>query len=116
MHKATERGCHALIIDTVKDTWICNLRHDKIIYSDVTTKAPMDHPQLCCYGIHELNVVDLISEMLTYYCDEACVPGYINILENAQKKVQSSQLPITNAPSWSSQRNQYFNTKYLPPR
>ena len=101
MHKSTERGCHALIIDAVEDTWICELRHYKIIYSKVTTKATMDHIQLCFYGIHALNVVHLTSEILAYYCDEACVPRYTNMLENDHKKVQRLQLPIPDAPSWS---------------
>ena len=80
MHKATEHGCHTFIIDAFKYTWICELRHAKIIYSKVATKAPIDHLQMCCYSIHTLNVVDIISEMLTYYVDASRVPGYINML------------------------------------
>ena len=80
LRKATGRGRFAFIVDDVKDSCICELRHAKIIYTKVTNKEPMDHPQLCCYIIHTLNVVDLISEMLTYYGDASRVPGYINML------------------------------------
>ena len=88
LHETIERGCCAFIIDSVEDTCIRNIRQAKTIYADVTTKALMNHLQLRCGGLHTLNVVDLTSEMLTYYGYAAHVLGYINMLENAQKKLQ----------------------------
>ena len=99
IHKSTERGCCAFIVGSIKITWICDLRHSKTIYYDVTTKAPMDHIQLCYGGIHALNVVDLTSKILTYHGDAVLFYGYINMLENARKKVQQVQLPIPDVPS-----------------
>ena len=76
----------------------------------------MDHLQLRCEDLHALYVVDLTSEMITYYGDEACVPRNINMLEKSYKKVQREKIPIPDAPSWSFLKNQYLNTKPLPQR
>ena len=94
LHKAAERGCCAFIIDAVEDIWICGLQHNKTIYSNVTSKALIDNLQLCCGGIHAINIVEITSEMLTYYSDLAGVPKYINMIEDAQKKAQQAQPPI----------------------
>ena len=58
------------------------------------TKSLMDYLQLSFGGLHARNVVDLASKTLTYYSDAAGIPDHINILEDAQKKDQLSQLPI----------------------
>ena len=66
MHKAAKHGCHAFIIDNVKDTWIRKLRHDETIYVNITTKALMVHLKLRYGGLHALNFFELTSKMLTY--------------------------------------------------
>ena len=48
--------------------------------------------------------------------DAVRVPRYVNILENAQKKVQRAQLPTPDAPLLLLLQNKYFNPKPLPPR
>ena len=54
----------------------------------------MGHLQLCCGSIHAIGVVKFTFEMLTYYGDAEGIPKYINMLEDAKKKVHQVQLPI----------------------
>ena len=56
----------------------------------------MDHIQLRCDSLHALDVVNLTSEMITYYSDASGIAKYINMLNDAQKKSQWVQLPIPN--------------------
>ena len=86
LHEAAKRGYCAFIINAIEGTWIPELQHVDTIYSDVTNKALMDHLQLCCSGIHAIDIVDITSEIITYYGDAAGVLKYINMLKDAQKK------------------------------
>ena len=56
----------------------------------------MDHLQLRCEDLHALYVVDLTSEMITYYGETEGVPEYINILKDNKKKSQRSKIPTPN--------------------
>ena len=94
LHKAAKHGYCAFIIDAIKDTWIYGSWQAKTIYSNITTKAFMDHIQLRCGGLHTLNVVELTSNILTYYGDAVGLSEYINMLKDYQKKAQREQLPI----------------------
>ena len=40
-------------------------------------------------------VVNLTAKMFTYYGDTADIPDYINMIEDAQKKAQCAQPPIS---------------------
>ena len=48
----------------------------------------MDHLQLSYGGLHDINVVNITSDMLTYYGDAAGVLEYTNMIEDSQKKAQ----------------------------
>ena len=94
LQKAAKCGCHAFIIYASEYTWNRELRNYETTYSNITTKALMDHLQLHCSGLHTLDVVVITSNMLTYYGDSAGIPEYINMIEDAQKKPQRTKLPI----------------------
>ena len=96
LHKAAKLCCRAFIIKSVEDTWISELRNTKTIYSNVTTKEPMDHLQLSYGGLHTLDIVDITSQMLTFYGGAAGITKYINMLEYNQKKSQQIKLPMPN--------------------
>ena len=55
-------------------------------------------------------IVNLTSDIITYYSDASGVPKCINMLKDDHKETQRAQLPIPGA------KNRYFNPKPLPPR
>ena len=96
LHEAVKRSFRSFIIDVVEYTWIRELRNAETIYTNVTNKALVDHLQLCCGGLHVLDVINLTSDILTYYGEAVVIPEYINMIEGAQKKYQLVQLPVPN--------------------
>ena len=53
-------------------------------------------PPILCGGLHALDIVNLTSELTTYYGYAADLTKNINMLKYAHKKSQQEKLPIPN--------------------
>jgi hypothetical protein len=49
-----------------------------------------------CRGLHPAELVNLPTRMLTFYTDADGIPKYINMLEDAQHKLERAKLPMSN--------------------
>ena len=116
LHKSAKCGCCAFIINAVEDTRIRELRYYKTIYANITTKALMYHIQLRYDCLHALEVVNLTSDILTYYGDASGIPEYINMLEDTQKKAQQAQIPIPDVTIMAIDTKLLLQAQYFTPK
>lgn len=95
-YEAAERATAKFIRDAVDDLWYRDLKHPRSFYTNVTAKQLIDHLDANCGGLHPSELVTLPTEMMTYYAKAEGIPEYINMLEDAQRKLARARLPMSN--------------------
>ena len=85
-HGAAERAVAKFIRDALPETWYRQLKDADTFYTDITAQELMTHLLVDCEGLHALNVVELPTQMFTFWSDTEGIPQYINKLEDAQHK------------------------------
>jgi hypothetical protein len=93
-HEAAERAAAKFIRDAVNETWYRDLRHARSFYTRVTAKQLLAHLDANCGGLHPSELVRLPNDMLGYYTTAEGIPEYINMLEEAQRKLERANLPM----------------------
>ena len=93
-HEAAERGTAKFIRDAVDELWYKDLKHHRSFYNSVTAKQLMDHLDANCGGLHPVDLINLPTEMMTFYATAEGIPEYINKLEDAQRKLARANLPM----------------------
>ena len=93
-YEAAERAAAKFIRDAVDELWYRDLRHSRSFYTNVTAKQLIDHLDTNCGGLHPSELVNLPTEMMTYYAKAEGIPEYINMLEEAQRKLERANLPM----------------------
>ena len=88
----------ALILHTVDETWVLELKYEETLFTQVTPRQLLDHLQSICSGLHAIEFLALQNEMQEYHKDSKGILDYINALEAAQKKSKgrTDNKPITN--------------------
>ena len=89
-------GCWSFILMVVKDNWVRRLQDPDSFYTRV---APRDILNLLAMysGVMECSdVVSMFSTMHIWWSEDTCVPKFINIFNDAQKKGTRASLPITD--------------------
>ena len=56
----------------------------------------MAHLDTNCRGLHPSELVNLPTDMLGYYAAAEGIPEYINMLEEAQRKLARANLPMSD--------------------
>lgn len=65
-------------------------------YNRFTEKALLEHLESNSGGVEAITVISLQQSMLQWWENDPRLPKYINQLENAQKNVLCTDLPITD--------------------
>ena len=86
-YEAAERAMAKFIRDSIKELWYRDLRDPRSFYMHVTAKQFLDHLYANCGGLHPSKLVRLPTEMLGNYADANGFPEYINMLEEAHRKL-----------------------------
>lgn len=93
-HEAAERGTAKFIRDAVDELWYKDLKHHRSFYTNVSAKQLFDHLDANCGGLHPVDLINLPTEMMTYYSISDGIPEYIDKLEDAQRKLARANLPM----------------------
>ena len=95
-YDAAERATAKFIRDAVDELWYRDLRHARSFYTHVTAKQLIDHLDANCGGLHPSELVSLPTEMMGFYSTAEGIPEYINMLEEAQRKLARANLPMSD--------------------
>jgi hypothetical protein len=93
-YEATERATAKFLRNAVDEIWYRDLRHARSFYTNVTAKQLMEHLDANCGGLHPAELINLPTEMLSYCTQADGIPEYINMLEEAQRKLARANLPM----------------------
>jgi len=95
-HEAAERAVAKFIREAVDEIWYRDLRHARSFYTRVTAKQLLAHLDANCGGLQPSELVRLPTDMLGFYTTAEGIPEYINMLEEAQRKLGRANLPMSN--------------------
>ena len=95
-YDAAERAVAKFIREAVDEIWYRDLRHARSFYTSVTAVQLLDHLDANCGGLHPSELVNLPTEMMGYYALADGIPEYINMLEEAQRKLARANLPMSD--------------------
>jgi hypothetical protein len=95
-YEATEQATAKFLRKAVDEIWYRNLRHARSFYTNVTAYQLMEHLEANCGGLHPAELINLPTEMLSYYAQADGIPEYINMLEEAQRKLACANLPMSD--------------------
>lgn len=95
-YEAAERATAKFIRDAVDEIWYKDLKHARSFYTSVTAKQLMTHLDTNCGGLHPSELVTLPTDMMGYYALAEGIPEYINMLEDAQRKLARANLPMSD--------------------
>lgn len=93
---AAERATAKFIRDAVDELWYKDLKHARSFYTNVTAKQLLDHLNDNCGGLHPSELVNLPTDMISYYAQADGIPKYINMMEEAQRKLARASLPMSD--------------------
>ena len=96
-YDAAERAVAKFLREAVDEIWYRDLRHPQSYYVTVTTQQLMTHLNANCGGLHPSDLVSLPTTMMGYYAIAEGIPEYINMLEEAQRKLARAQLQMPDA-------------------
>ena len=88
-------GLMRFLTANIYETWYQELENSEIFYTKVTDFKIMVHLQKRSVGPHDIDAVDIMSNMQQYFEEAVRIPVYINIMETAQKKAARAKLPIS---------------------
>ena len=74
------------VLAVVADTWVRELRDPETIYTEVDPQDLLAHLQAGCTGWHALYLLALHNKMQRYHLEVEGIPGYINMLKDAQRQ------------------------------
>ena len=95
-YEAAERAVAKFTREAVDEIWYRDLRHARSFYTAVTAQQLLDHLEANCGGLHPSELVNLPTEMMGYYAIAEGIPEYINMLEEAQRKLARANLPMSD--------------------
>ena len=93
-YKAAERGAAKFLRDSVDDVWYNYHKDANTFYTKVSALDIMAFLDASSGGLHTVDMISLRTNMHGYYAQTDGIPQYINILEDAQKKVKQTGIPI----------------------
>ena len=94
-YEAAERATAKFIRDSVDEIWYRDLRHQRSFYTTVTAMQLMEHLDDNSGGLHPSELISLPTEMRTYYTQADGIPEYIDMLEEAHRKLARAHLDMS---------------------
>ena len=115
-YEAAECAMAKFIRDACDKIWYRDLRHARSFYTNVTAKQLIDHLDANCGGLHPSELINLPTEMMSYYTKADGIPEYIDMLEDAQCKLERGNLPMTDDQLLAIASTAVLATKHFPRR
>jgi hypothetical protein len=94
--EAAKRGAAKFIRKVVDEVWYNYLKDANTFYTKVTAHEIIAFLDANSGGLHTINMISLRTNMHNYYTQADSIPQYINMLEDAQKKMTRAGMPIAN--------------------
>ncbi len=94
MWKTAEDGCKKLICAAVQEVYINKLKDGTTFFHKVFACDLLEHLEKNSTGFHALHITLLHLNMLLLYKNAVSMPDFILAMEEAQKKVKHTELPI----------------------
>ena len=113
-YDAAERATAKFIREAVDEIRYRDLRHTRSFYTSVTAYQLMEHLDANCGGLHPSDLVHIQTDMMGYYAQAEGIPEYINMLEEAQRKLQRAEVPITDAQLLTIATNAVLASAHFP--
>ena len=94
--KTVERAGRAFLVAVIEETWLLPLKEESTFYNKVPLRDFFPRLKGGSGGLEATDIVSFFSSMLGWWANDPRVPEYINRLEDAQKKLVQTNLPINN--------------------
>ena len=72
-----------MILHTVEETWVLELKDEETLFTQVTLRQLLAHFQSMCGGLHAIDILVLQNEMQDYHTYRKGILEYISALEAA---------------------------------
>jgi hypothetical protein len=95
--RAVERNGRLFLLHVVEETWLLPLKSETTFYNQVALRDMLNHLATNMQGLEATDIISLSVDMQSWWQDDPRVPEYINKLEEAQKKANRANLPLTDA-------------------
>ena len=93
-YKAAEPSTTKFLRDTVDEVWNGKHKDDNNFYAKVSAFKIMAFLDANSGGLHTVDMLTLCKNMLGYYMQVDSIPQYINMLEDAQKRLGWRACPL----------------------
>ena len=94
--KTVEHARRAFFKAAIKKTWILPLKEETTFYNKVPFRDFFDRLKDGSGGLEAIDIVSLLSAMLSWWANDPRVPEYVNRLKDAQKNSVRAKLPISD--------------------
>ena len=87
---------YAFILTVVDNVWVSELHNPTMFYTDILPSALLTHPEVICSGLYAIDAYNLLFIIQGHYTDASSIPVYVNMLEDAQRKLLRTELPLSD--------------------
>ncbi len=95
-YEVAERGAAKFLQETINKVWFKDLKDANSFYTKVLAFEIISFLDANSGGLHAIDMISLRTNMHQYYIQADGIPQYINMLEDAQKKVKRAGMPIAD--------------------
>jgi len=111
---AAEKGTSLFIQTVVEEVWYKDLRDALTFYNNVTAYALLQHLTSSSGGLHNNELVNLPTEMLSYYEESEGIPEFLLKLAKAREKLARGGLPMSDEVLLATASSQVFKSMHFP--
>jgi hypothetical protein len=111
---AAEKGTSTFIQTVVEEVWYKDLRNALTFYNNVTAYAILEHITTNSGGLHNNELVNLPTEMLSYYEEAEGIPEFLLKLAKAREKLARGGLPMSDQVLLATASSQVFKSMHFP--
>ena len=108
------RGTATFILAAANNMWFRELRDPTTFYTDILPSALLAHIEENGTGLHVIDAVDLPLIIQGYYADASSMTVNINTIKDAQRKLLSTALPLSDATLLATETKAVFASKDYP--
>jgi hypothetical protein len=110
---AAEKGISHFIQTVVDEVWYKDLRHTLTFYNNVTVYNLLQHLATNSGRLHNNELVNLPTEMLSYYEDSEGIPEFLIKLAKAREKLARGGLPMSDEVLLATASSQVFKSMHF---
>jgi hypothetical protein len=97
--KAAKHGAAKFLHEVVDEVWYNDLKDADTFYTKVMARKIIAFLDANSRGLHAINMISLRTNMHNYYTQADGIPQYINMLEDAQKRLCGLTCPLPTSSS-----------------